>query len=111
MNRFAAPGVTVPLLILLVGTSAAPGRAAERVELEVIEPAGLARGGYPAHGVLRLPGAVPATTPFWLLRDGKPVPAQFRPDGAGPTARWWLDFQTEMAPREVRPYVVEYGPG
>src|SRR5262245_53736649 len=92
------------LLLLVAGSLAPSVPAAERLELEVRETAGLARGGYPAHGLLRLPRPVPATTKFRLLHDGKPVVAQFRPDGTGPTARWWLDFQTEMAPREKRKY-------
>jgi hypothetical protein len=95
--------------------TAAPTRfaySAERLALEVREVAGLARGGYPAHGLLKLPQAVAATTKFRLLRDGKPVVSQFRPDQPdqqGKTAQWWLDFQTDMAPYETKRYVVEFG--
>lgn len=83
--------------------------SAERLELEVRETGGLARGGYPAHALLKLPRPVPATTKFRLLHGGKPVVAQFRPDREGATAQWWLDFQTEMAPYEKRRYTVEFG--
>jgi hypothetical protein len=44
-----------------------------------------------------------------LLNKDKPVVAQFRPDGEGATAQWWLDFQTEMGPWETRSYTVELG--
>jgi hypothetical protein len=83
--------------------------AGERLGLEVRETAGLARRGYPAHALLELPRSVPATTKFRLLRDGKPVVAQFRPNGEQATAQWWLDFQTEMDPNETRKYTVEFG--
>jgi len=83
--------------------------AAERLGLEVRETGGLARGGYPAHALLKLPRPVPPTTKFRLLHDGKPVVAQFRPDRDGTTAQWWLDFQTDMAPLEKRRYTVEFG--
>src|SRR5438105_1333729 len=83
--------------------------AAEQLGLEVRETGGLARGGYPAHALLKLPRSVPPTTKFRLLHNGKPVVAQFRPDREGATAQWWLDFQTEMAPHEKRKYTVEFG--
>src|SRR5262249_27477315 len=67
------------------------------------------RGGYPAHALLKLPRSVPETTRFRLVHDGKPIVAQFRPDGERTTAQWWLDFQTEMAPFEMRKYTVEFG--
>src|SRR5262245_14224443 len=97
--------------LFFLGASFLPSsiRAAERLELEVRETGGLARGGYPAHGFLKLPRPVPATTKFRLFHDGKPVIAQFRPDREGATAQWWLDFQTAMAPHEKRKYTVEFG--
>src|SRR5437764_4866456 len=97
-------------LFFLGASSFTPSaRAAERLPLEVRETGGLARSGYPAQGFLKLPRPVPPTTKFRLLHDGKPVVAQFRPDRAGATAQWWLDFQTEMAPHEMRQYTVEFG--
>src|SRR5262245_59052451 len=81
-------------ILLLAGSVAFdPCWAGERTALQVREVAGLARVGYPVHGVLKLPRAVGATTRFRLLRDGQPVVAQFRPDGERATAQWWLDFQ------------------
>lgn len=94
---------------LLGPNSISSASAAERVELEVRETAGLARRGYPAQALLKLPHSVPATTKFRLLYDGKPIVAQFRPDGDKLTADWWLDFQTEMAPLERKKYMVEFG--
>jgi len=111
------PGPVVPLCVagfLLLGPgSAVPSSApaAGRLVLEVRETGGLARGGYPAHALLKLPKPVPPETKFRLLQAGKPVVAQFRPDGKGATARWWLDFQTEMGPYEKRRYTVEFGDG
>lgn len=87
----------------------APANAVERLELEVREPSGLARGGYPAHALLKLPRSVPGTTKFRLVNEGKPVVAQFRPDREEATAQWWLDFQTTMNPNETKKYMVEFG--
>src|SRR5262245_16039260 len=86
-----------------------PAHAAERLSLEVRETSGLARGGYPAHALLKLPRPVPPSTKFRLLQDTTPVIAQFRPDRQGPTDHWWLDFQAQMAPFEVRKFSVEFG--
>ena len=108
------------LLVFLSSVSSAvnnPANAVERLELEVRETSGLARGGYPAHALLKLPRPVPVTTKFRLVYEGKPVVAQFRPDReeatAQPaeknTAQWWLDFQTELKPQETKRYVVEFG--
>src|SRR5262245_15635400 len=98
------------LLLLARGSACESCQAAEQLQLEVREVAGLARGGYPAHGLVKLARAVPTTTKFRLLRDDKPVVAQFRPDGEkGAASQWWLDFQTEMAPLETRNYTVEFG--
>jgi hypothetical protein len=76
------------VVLLLAPGSAVNSSAAERLDLEVRETGGLARGGYPAHALLKLPKSVPATTKFRLLQAGKPVVAQFRPDGEGETGRW-----------------------
>lgn len=83
--------------------------ASEQIEIEVREPAGLARRGYPAHALLELPKPVPASTGFRLLLQNKPIIAQFRPDGDGETSRWWLDFQNEVGPFESKRLIVEYG--
>ena len=101
--------ITGVLLVCLVSAANTPAHAVERLELEVRETQGLARGGYPAHALLKLPRPVPVTTKFRLLFEGKPVVAQFRPDREEATAQWWLDFQTEMKPNETKKYVVEFG--
>src|SRR5262245_59899372 len=98
--------------ILLASLSSAvnnPANAVERMELDVRETNGLARGGYPAHALLKLPRPFPATTRFRLVYEGKPVVAQFRPDREDATNRWWPDFQTEMKPNETKTYMVEFG--
>jgi hypothetical protein len=98
------------LVGVVFGLALPPSAAAERLPLEVRETAGLARRGYPTSVLLRLPRAVPAATPFRLLRDGQPVGAQFRPEPAeGPSAKWWLDFQADVPPYEAWTYTVEYG--
>ncbi len=108
-----SPGLAVccasAFLVLLNSASNTPANAVERLELEVREPSGLARGGYPAHAMLKLPRPVPVTTKFRLIYEGKPVVAQFRPDRDEATANWWLDFQTEIKPHETKKYVVEFG--
>lgn len=90
--------------------------AAEQIWIEIHEPAGIRRGGYPVHGKLTLPRAVPVTTGFRLLHADKPVVAQFRPQtgtnsnvGDRIASEWWLDFTTQLAPNEIREYVVQYG--
>ena len=97
------------LLVCLQSSLLIPANAAERLELEVHEPRGLARGGYPAHALLKLPRLVPLTTKFRLVYEGKPFVAQFRPDREEATAQWWLDFQTDMQPNATRKFVVEFG--
>jgi hypothetical protein len=97
----------ISVLLLVLGP--AETNAVERSELEVRETVGLARGGYPAHALLKLPRPVSATTSFRLLYEGKPVVAQFRPDGDKETAKWWLDFQTEIKPHEKKQYILEFG--
>jgi len=103
------PRTSFHFAVALLLASVFNSSAADRLNLEVRETGGLARGGYPAHALLKLPKSVPATTKFRLLRDGKPIVAQFRPDGEGDTARWWLDFQTDIDPYETRKYTVEFG--
>src|SRR5262245_3025494 len=72
-------GPFVPLSVagfLLLGPgSAVPSSApaAGRLVLEVRETGGLARGGYPAHALLKLPKPVPPETKVRLLQAGKPV--------------------------------------
>ena len=86
--------------------------SAERLEIKITEPVGIKRRGYPVHGLVRLPRPVPVTTNFRLLHAGKPVVAQFRPDSPvseTDSAQWWLDFATQLNPREVRQYVIKYG--
>jgi hypothetical protein len=97
------------LFFLVLGSFPSSAGGAEQFRVEVREVSGLARSGYPAHALLKLPRAVSPTTKFRLLHEGKPVVAQFRPDREGTTAQWWLDFQTAMAPEEKRVYTVEFG--
>src|SRR6266571_4602834 len=106
--RNGAGGV-LSFCVVSVAAMAPSVVAAERLGLQVRETAGLARGGYPAHALLELPRPVPETTKFRLLRDGKPIAAQFRPDRKGQTAHWWLDFATEIAPFQTKNYTVEFG--
>jgi hypothetical protein len=99
----------ISVLLVLSSVINSAANAIERLELEVRETGGLARRGYPTQALLKLPRPVAASTKFRLLSDGKPVVAQFRPDGDKETGKWWLDFQTEMEPNEERRYVVEFG--
>ena len=85
--------------------------ASGRVAFDVVERAGIRRDASPVHARVRFPEAVPVGTPCRLLLKGKPVVAQFRPQGKGSTAaRWWVDFVARSLPYETRRYVVEYGP-
>lgn len=83
--------------------------AAERLELEVRETGGLARRGFPVHTQVKLPRAVPVSAKFRLISDGKPVVAQFRPHSEESSLNWWLDFQADMSPNEIKRFQVEFG--
>ena len=77
--------------------------------LVVKETAGLRRFSYPVHAVF--PGGL-AGGSFRLLREGRVVPAQFRPV-VGPDGRpaIALDFTSSVGPLESEHYVVEARPG
>src|SRR3954447_20743675 len=112
MLRRDLTGSVILLACAASGLALPPLAAAERLQLEVRETAGLARRGYPTSVRLSLPRAVPAATPFRPPRDAQPVGAQFRPEPAeGPSAEWWLDFQADVPPYQARTYTVEYGAG
>jgi hypothetical protein len=99
------------LFITVFATSATLAAEPHSLTLEVTEPTGVHRDGSPVHALLALPYPAAASTCFRLLRDGKPVAAQFRPNtNAKKTSEWWLDFIARSAPNERREYVVEYGP-
>src|SRR6185503_16763847 len=88
----------IAILVSLSSAVHPPAHAVERLDLEVRERGGLARGGYPAHALLKLPRPVSLATKFRLVHDGKPIVAQFRPDREDATAesaerntaKWWL---------------------
>ncbi len=74
----------------------------------LVEAAGLRRSGYPIAATV--PDAVGGRN-FRLVRDGRPVPAQFRrvdngPHGAPEVA---LDFLVGPGPMEVQRYEVHFG--
>jgi hypothetical protein len=101
------------LVLVWVGLLAPAARAADapavrQLRITVAETAGIRRFGYPVETRLDLPEAVPEATRFRLLERGKPVAAQFRPQGPRAVS---LDFSVDHAPLETREYVVEYGPG
>lgn len=84
---------------------------AQTLKLEVRETAGIRRFGYPI--AIKLPESISgATTGHFRLRDGdKPLPAQFRQEkNENDAGAWWLDFNVNMMPGEVRTFVLEYGP-
>ena len=99
-------------LVMLMVTGWAQVLAAETLQIEVREPAGIRRFGYPVAVVLPIPPTAPEATAC-ALRDGeRVVPAQLRrettDDGAG---RWWLDFNLSLMPHETRALKLEYGTG
>lgn len=97
---------------LTIGTVYAIGAgAAETLQLEVRETAGIRRFGYPV--AVKLPElSLGIEKARFRLREGaKPVPAQFRQEPSdGGIAEWWLDFNLSMRPNEVRTLTLEYGP-
>ncbi len=103
--RSAVAALAAPAC-LQAGTS----RRSASKTLRVVETAGLRRFGYPVHTAL--PILARPDDRFRLLRDARPVPAQFRiPEGPSdrPPALS-LDFNSSPAPFESETYTVEYGP-
>lgn len=85
--------------------------AAESLQIEVRETAGIRRFGYPVAVKLPAISSGAAEARFRLREGDKPVPAQFRHEAAdGGTGAWWLDFNLSMAPNERRTLTVECGP-
>ncbi len=77
--------------------------------LVVAETAGLRRFGYPVHTVV--PGFAPGLS-FRLLKEGRVVPAQFRPIvGADGRPAIALDFTSNLGPLESERYVVDAAAG
>ncbi|HXT59188.1 MAG TPA: hypothetical protein VN699_11160 [Pirellulales bacterium] len=80
--------------------------AAEPLLVEVRETAGIARFGYPVTG--RFNGPDDPQAPFRLLRDGRPVAAQFSRVGEqGPASLWEVDFNVDLGPFESRQLSIE----
>ncbi|MBM4003532.1 MAG: hypothetical protein FJ295_09635 [Planctomycetes bacterium] len=104
---------TSPFFVVQAGNAS----ASESLTIEVREISGLRRAASPVAFKLRLPRAIAHGTAF-ALKDaqGSLVPAQFSPatESAGPTPNsseeWWLDFNAELEPWQVRRYSVHYGP-
>jgi hypothetical protein len=116
-HRPARPAWALGLVLLGAGPwltrSAAEPPAVRRLRITVTETAGIRRFGYPVSAVLSLPEPAADAAHYRLLDDGKPVRAQFRPQGdaANGVRTVSLDFTADNAPLESRDYVVEYGPG
>jgi hypothetical protein len=108
VSRFRTSSTSVLIVFLFLALTMS-AFATERIELEVGETAGLARRGFPTRTLVKLPRAVPVSTKFRLVSDGKPIVAQFRPDRDESTANWWLDFQSDMSPNERKRFQVEFG--
>jgi hypothetical protein len=96
-----------------VWVGAAEPAAVQQLRITVRETAGIRRFGYPVSTVLTLPQPAPAASRFRLLEDGKPVRAQFLPQGdtRDGVRSVSLDFTVDHAPLESREYLVEYGTG
>lgn len=94
---------------LMIGPARAHAiRPLERARFRLKETAGLRRFGYPVSVAVPIPNGQ-AT----LLRDGRPVPAQFRvePEGLGFERRVVLDFNTNIGPGETQIYEIVAGEG
>ena len=104
---------TAVILVVVLWTAGSVERvsAAEQVRLRIRDAAGMRRRGFPVHARLKLAKPVGRDTKFRLLDRGKPIQAQFRPDGEGSTSSaWHLDFVAHLSPGEARELVVEHGP-
>ena len=103
---FLKAGVSMFLAPPLAGAVAGEAGA---IGLVLRETAGLRRFGFPVH--LILPGDLPGQNAR-LLREGRPVDAQFRRmAGADGRLALALDFVSGVGPLETERYVVEVGDG
>lgn len=97
--------------VLAAGAVGRGAIAAETLKIEVRETAGIRRFGYPV--AIKLPElSMGGAKSHFRLRDGgQPVRAQFREEATGGGAgAWWLDFNLNMTPNEVRTLTLEFGP-
>lgn len=98
------------ILALFAGPLAAIS-SAEEIQFTLREPYGIMRHGIPVGELVTLPAAVPEGTSFRLVRDGKPVRAQFRNAMPGQESdKWWLDFAGVLDPFETAAFTIQYGP-
>lgn len=110
----------VALAAVILGLhSISPGEglsAAEQVVIEAEEISGTTRAGSPVSYRVRLPRPIARGTPLALFDDeGRQVLAQFSPadedqeNSETEAAHWWIDFNAELKPWQVRRYTVRYG--
>ena len=108
-TRREALGSGLAAALAFAGRSAVGAQNAETLGLVVKETAGLRRFSYPVHTVL--PGIAPGPG-CRLMREGRVVPAQFRPTtGADGRPAIALDFTSNLGPLESDRYLVQAGPG
>jgi hypothetical protein len=92
--------------LALPALGAAPASGA--FPFSLFETAGLRRFGYPVHTVLP-EVSLPPNTRFRLIRNGRPVPAQFRKFASNGRERVALEFNASPGPLDTEQYVVEFG--
>jgi hypothetical protein len=98
-------------IIALLTAPLATATVADEIQFTLREPYGIMRHGIPVGELVTLPAAVPDSTPFRLMREGKPVRAQFRNTTPGKeSAQWWLDFAGVLDPFETAAFTIQYGP-
>ncbi|MFN0056490.1 MAG: hypothetical protein ACKV0T_30450 [Planctomycetales bacterium] len=122
-HRFGNGHQVIIWCTLCLGLQASPAtslavRAADQIVIEVEEFSGTTRAGSPVAYRIQLPAAVPRNTPFALFSaDVEPVGAQFTPadefdrNTSTTAVDWWLDFNAELQPWQVRRYTIRHGAG
>jgi hypothetical protein len=99
---------TIVVALVFAGIGLAQERGG-KLALTVSETVGIRRFSYPVHATITLPRPATAEDQYRLLDGDRAIAAQFRPVRGQPRLVA-LDFNSSVAPLEMKTYTIEYGP-